>query len=88
MNESDGSSIRATYCPVCFCNTGEHIMPTHTDKRGRECAGSGKRGVFSSQVGRVKKRQKAEEDKKRDVASRSDSVRGIRGGLPGQGKRG
>jgi hypothetical protein len=78
-----GIAIRPTYCPVCYCNTGELAVPPHKDKRGRQCDGAGKYGVYPSQIEAVKRSK--EVAKPRDEPS--TSVRAVRGGLPGLGKQ-
>jgi hypothetical protein len=76
------AAIRRTYCPVCYCNTGEVTVPPHQDKRGRDCDGAGKYGVRPSRIEGLKRRKKATEP----VDEPSTSVRAVRGGLPGLGK--
>jgi hypothetical protein len=78
---------RATYCPACRCRFEENVIPPH-GSNGHGCKGAGRFGVTPYAIyleGRAEKRSRKK--KKSSTGRASTSVRTVRGGLPGLGRR-
>jgi len=72
---------QTTHCPVCGRDFGGNVIPRHgSEPRG--CRGSGRIGVSLYVV-----HQSRREAKRPKSRHRSTSVRTVRGGLPGLGRR-